>query len=81
MKLIVSEGINGVYVYVCIFQGGDRLAAHRICSSFLPSSSPLLLPFFSESVISRRTHGELSWGREGKGHEKSLITAALELMK
>lgn len=64
------------YTCVCVFQAGDRLAAHPICSS-LVSSPALLLLFFSKSVISR-THGELSWGR---GHEKSLITAGQQLMK
>lgn len=68
MKLIVSEGINGMYVYVCVFSRVETgwlliLYAPVLFPSSL--SSPLLLPFFSESVISRRTHGELSWGREG----------------
>ena len=55
--------LSAVMACGCVF---SRLAAHPVWSCLVFFSSPLLIPFFSQSVISR-THGELSRGKEGIG--------------
>lgn len=86
MKLIVSTGINGMYIYVYVSECvcvpvGDSLTAHPICSFFPPpSSSPLFSSFLlsSSSFLSSPrvwlAGGHMvSWAGEEKGRAWEII--------